>query len=228
MKRILLSLCFATVSMLVPLMAQTRNQSLTSSPRAARVINIAADVQQSAAEIRQVDISDTSGHKGALVLIYEPASGLYWWAWRATAPDDSSDVLDPFLAKLKIQIDGGHLYVFGCAGRLLEVREESGHASTLGDAQSKAVQDLSTRWADLHTGKWSGTQLADLTPSLGLDFLYLKDSEAAEPDATLRSVTRQGDRWIVTLDGPNGDAAAVTLDNSFHVVSAAKVPPGPK
>ena len=95
------------------------------------------------------------------------------------------------------------------------------HAASLADAQTKSTDELGARWADLRSGKWSGTRFIDLTPSLGIDFMHLKNSQAMDPSPTLRSVVRQGNQWVATLDGPNHDAAEVTLDDSFNVVRAA-------
>src|ERR1700744_4859142 len=101
MRSILIALSFAAVT----LMAQGQSPSLTSTPRASHVIKIEADTAQTpAAEIRQVDVADASGHRGAVVVIYESTSGLYWWTWRATSPNDTSDVVQPFLDKLRIRM----------------------------------------------------------------------------------------------------------------------------
>jgi hypothetical protein len=63
-----------------------------------------------------------------------------------------------------------------------------------------------------------------MNPALGRDFLHLKDSAALMPTATLLLVVRRRNEWLVTIDGPNRDAAQITLDDSFIVVRVASVP----
>jgi len=225
MKRICSIFCFAAgVLGTQNLMAQNNRPRPESTTRASRIVEVPTEEGTKAAEIRQIDIADESGHKGAIVLIYESVSGAWWWTFRAAARQDTSDVLAPFLAGLRVAMSGGHLYVFGFAGHRIEVREESGRATGAADAQAKAVEELTAHWADLQGGAWLGTHFIDMNPVVGTDFLHLKDSAALAPAATLRSVVRQGKEWLVTLDGPNHDAAQITLDNSFGVVRVASVP----
>lgn len=225
MRRICLTICFVCgVFMTQNLMGQSDKPRPESTVRASRIIAVPADDGTRSAEIRQVDIADNSGHRGAIVLIYEPVSGAWWWTFRASARQDTSDMLDPFLSGLRIAMSGSHLYVFGFAGHRLELREESGKATGIDDARTQAVADLGMHWADLQTGAWLGTRFIDLNPIVGGDFLHLKDSAALLPTATLRSVVRRGNQWLVTLDGPNRDAVQITLSDSFGVVGVAPVP----
>jgi hypothetical protein len=57
-----------------------------------------------------------------------------------------------------------------------------------------------------------------------MDFFFLKGSEAVPPPPTVRSIVHSGGQWIMTLDGPNQDAAQVALDDSFNVKGVTWVP----
>jgi hypothetical protein len=233
MQRQFFSLFFAAGVFLIPSLvaAQNNRPRLESAPRASRIVSIPAhdstttnEARTQAAEFRQIDIADETGHRGSIVLIYESVSGVYWWSFQGTQKTETSDIVDPFLKSLRPVMNDKHLYVFGFSGHALEVREESGQAASIADAQTKAIDELNTRWNDIQSGAWFGTRFIDLSQTLGMDFFFLQGSEAVPPPPAVRSIVHSGQQWVVTLDGPNQDAAQVTLDDSFNVKGATSVP----
>jgi len=58
--------------------------------------------------------------------------------------------------------------------------------------------------------------------SLGRDF-FAKSGVAATLDPpAIKSIDHTGGQWTITLVGPNGDTAIVTLDNKYSVLAVRR------
>lgn len=204
------------------LVAQTQHSRISGTARPSRFIQVPDGTSNASVEVRQVDILFDPGsgprHRGAIILLYEPTSQRYWWTIEGTQPDDYADLADGFLKGNRIYDHSGRLAVFGYHDQTLTVREDSGQAADITDAQQKAMEGLDREWDSVNSDPWWGVHAIKLVPVLGKSFVFLKDSAFKLPGPTVESVTRPDDYWVVALNGPNGDGAEVALDNSFQVL----------
>jgi hypothetical protein len=115
------------------------------------------------------------------------------------------------------------LVSFAFHGRFLSIRPSTERAASLAEGMkaARAALERSAREVQAGTKEWfTNVDVSDL----GREF-FLRDANAAtlEPPV-IKSVARAGGRWAVTLTGPNGGTAIVTLDDGYSLVEVRRQP----
>lgn len=201
-------------------------QSVRTEPMRTEEIRVegAAGSVAAAAEMA-VDLQLPSGRAeaGYLVGVYEPKTRAFWWLYEMRNPSAASGPLERLKERTPFHLVDSKLVAFVTNGRFLGIRESTERANSLQDGMDAARASLNASLPQLEAGTKEWYVAVDLA-SLGRDFFVLAGSAATLNPPAIKSVSRSGAQWTVTLEGPNRDTAVVVLDDKYSVSSIRRQP----
>jgi len=189
-----------------------------------RVETAAGPVMAVAAEAA-ADVQFAGGRteSGYVVGVYEPKSGEFWWRYEVRNPSVVSGPIERMKEQVRFYRADSRLVSFQANGRFLAIRESAEHVNGLPDGMSGALASLQASLGEIESGAKEWFTLVDLS-RLGRDFFLRLDNAATLDPPAVKSVSLSARRWAVTLEGPNRDAAVVTLDDKYAVVDVRRLP----
>ncbi len=218
------SMFYRLLAMLIIMAGVSQAAQVRVVDDSARTSTLAAVTSGGKSEVQVREMRASMTASGAapklfdVLVLYDPQSGLFWWSYRATSDQDSTNTTDDFSAASKVFIGDGAIVVFSFYSPTLWVRQSSDRQSGLDQAQATALAGLASLGTAAGDGSAQLFKRVDLKGSLDADFFYRKNSASRFPSATLSSISRQGQQWRVVLNGPNGDRAIMVLDDQYSLV----------
>jgi hypothetical protein len=208
-------------------MAQAANVHIVDGSTCAKTVHIfeaGQRIEIPSVEM-QAEIAAPGGGsaKADILLIYEPKSGLALWRYQASDPENPGGITERFEQDSVVVAQNERLMEFQLIGSSLWLRESKEKFSTMGDAQRAMltrIERFGTTAAALMLQSFHEVNLSD---ALDVDFLHERDNPHPARRARIREASRSGSDWRVVLDGPNGDAVEVTLDETLTVKAVAPV-----
>ena len=217
----LLPIVLAAAGCYSPEMAQTvRTDPMRTEE--IRVESAAGPVTASAAEAA-TDLQFASGRTepGYMVVVYEPRSRLFWWRHELRNPTVETGPIARLKESSKFYLTDSKLVSFVVNGRFLHIRESTERVNSLQEGLNGALASLKASLGEIESGTKEWFTRVDLS-ALGREF-FLRPGHAATLDTpAITAVSFSGNRWTVTLQGPNRDTAVVTLDDKYMVLSVRR------
>jgi hypothetical protein len=158
---------------------------------------------------------------GSIVGVFEPKSSAFWWVFEVTNPTVVTRPAERLKQTTRFHLDAGTLVAFTMHGRFLGVRASAERVKSLDEGMKAARASLEKSAAEVEAGTKEWFVNVDLA-SLGRDFFLKSGNAATLNPPEIKSVERAGGRWTVTLTGPNGDTAVVTLDDEYSAIAVRK------
>ena len=171
---------------------------------------------------------------GNLLILFDPASSRFLWSchtfWAPTGLRGVHGPLPPHKLHLMGSLQNGqaavyadmeHLTVFWFSLNVeVYVRESSGKADSLNDAEKQALQEATNLLSILENNQMYGWKTVSLSKELGRDFTSPKDS-VLPGSARFFGVARKDDHWQIILKGQWKEQ--ITLDDKFDFVKQVSV-----
>ncbi len=200
---------------------EIRPIATTQTDRAIPAATGSGDVQLAAREV-QVEIvrTDAKNSKGALLVLFDRSSGLFAkrFTWIPNYPG-RIPLLEGFLAESKVYLTSDRIVFFTNADGAIYIREFSGKATSLDDAEAKALSESVGDLTDYVT-KATGGPAFSLDHHLGQDFSIPPRSSFRSP-AKLVDVSRRDSKWEITVVGRW--KAKVVLNDKYEVTSTERI-----
>jgi hypothetical protein len=170
-----------------------------------------------------VDITYPSGKsgKGDLVILFDSTSGYFFARLGRLAGTDRALVLaNDLRSSSRVYESSDGLILFTVRTPLLFISDSQQKASSIDDAQTKALKQATDELGDLEAERFKGTTivLRDI-PGLGGDFLAPKFSAVYGPVKPI-SVSQSAAIWEITIQGQW--KAVVRLDSKYRVIDASR------
>jgi hypothetical protein len=173
---------------------------------------------------KEVLLQDEGGGESAhlLFIIHKPRTGLTWWgsASRAELPGFQPEFPERLLTSpTNVGVSGDRIAVFSAdpAPTAIFVDESRARFKTLADAE-RALS--SPRMKDREGYRSTRVNLRE---HLGNDFrIPLGGGHVPRPITIPRVRRTENDQWLITLRGPNGDFADVTLTDEYELVDVRR------
>jgi len=176
---------------------------------------VAAGVAQ-----RRVDLTFRSGRStpGAVVVVYEPTTGLFWWNYEEIDPQATTGIIQYLRQLSALYLASDRLVSFSTSqSRELDVRESMERATSLKAALDSAVATVVKSRDVIARGPISWFTVVDLS-SLGVDFFMQPGTSAIIHSPRIVRVTFAPGRWEVVIEGWSRQRAIVTLDESYKML----------
>jgi len=157
-------------------------------------------------------------------MLYDPHTKLFWWNTDAVAaanarkgggistllPRDSVMCLtdSKFVLFWNGEFSGGYVFVL----------ESAEHYLTLDEGQTHVLRVLH----DQPEFIWKDQRIN--FPGLPRDFLFSKADSAIRIGPKLKDVTRVGNEWHISEEGPNGGSALIVLSDKYEVIRTTLQP----
>jgi hypothetical protein len=208
----------------LPVCAQGPSMRVISEQQVTTTMRVLKDGKPASVESRNVlvgvrspDGRETNVH---LLVMREPQTGVYWWTYQEAGSGGSA--APAWEHTVFFTADRGVGFMFETP--FLLVRETQGRAATLAAAQEAAIADLQRNIQAVRDGSLAWGREINVTAKVGRDFLFLKNSASPVPQPGVASVARAGAGWEVRLEGPNKDAAILTLDERYEITGVRREP----
>jgi hypothetical protein len=221
MKRITSILLLTVVVHLLASADEIHPDAATRTDRALPAITGAGDVQLAAREV-QVEIvrPDVKNSKGALLVVFDQSSGLFArrFTWIPNYPG-RIPLLENFSSYSRIYLTSDRLVLFTNTEGGIYIREFSGKATSLDDAESKALNDSVGDLTDYVAKVTQGPGFS-FDHHLGQDFSFAPRS-SFRGQTKLVDVSRRDGKWEITVVGRW--KARVILTDKFEVTATERV-----
>ena len=159
---------------------------------------------------------------GHVIGVFEPITRAFWW-WPQPGDNARYDRLNWLRDYSWLQLAGQTMVGFWSVGDGLGVRESSARASSLEDGFTNALAVLNASPEVIEGGEQPGTTYHDLS-GLGREFFNRAGSALGSPPPHIVHATRDGAGWTITLEGPDEDRVAVTLDPGYKLLGIDPLP----
>jgi hypothetical protein len=201
--------------------AELRPNGATRDDSAITAATDSGEVQLLARELQaQIAFPNGKTARGALLVLFDPASGytLKQFTW---LPGDQGRIplRDNFESYSKAYLAPDRLLVFTQSSGLIYVRESKMKATSIDDAEAKALRD-STGDLDGYVAKVTAGPKISLHQHLGQEFATEPGNSMPGP-VKLLGVSRRDGKWVITVSGRW--KAEVTLDEKYEVVATRRL-----
>ena len=197
-------------------MAQAANVHIIDGSTHAKTVRVLKGGQRvdiPATEL-QLDIGAAGGGsaKADILLVHDPVTGLFLWRYQDTDAEKPGGIAERFRENSAVVVKDDRMVEFLLLGSSLWMRESQEKFSTMGDAQRSVMTQIERFGESIKSVVLESYREVNLAEALDVDFLYERGTPHPERSARLREVSAAGSGWRVVLDGPNGDAMAVTIE----------------
>ncbi len=169
-------------------------------------------------------VTQPGGHLMNVALLYSPSTKLFWWSYQAAPAGSGNDNGPTFLKTSITCVSTGEIvnWRWAASPPRLWILRSSEHYGSMAAGRERVLALL--KGGELKAWWSQSFREVDLTSALPHDFLYLKGSASPVPGPKLRNVTEMDDKWLIVLDGPNGDSAVVSVNHNYKLIGAKVVP----
>ena len=189
-----------------------------------RTVQAVKDGRQVIVEGRNVKVVLTlpngEENSGYLMMLREPAIGLYWWTYQGV----SAAAQDAPPLKFIVYFTGQRAVGFAFTTPVIGVREIQGRKPDFAAVQEAAVADVQQHLLEIQRGARRWAREVPVGQRLGSDFIFNRRTDSGLPTAALVGVSLVGAQWELTLNGPNQEVARVTLDDQYRLLGVRREP----
>jgi hypothetical protein len=193
----------------------------TQTDRAITASTNAGEVQLEAREL-QVEVLRPGDKKstGALLVVFDRSSGLFArrFAWIPHYPGGFS-IMANFLSWSKVYLTADKIVFFTNFSGGVSIREFTGKATSMDEAETRALSDSIGDLTD-YVGKSTSGPGFSFDHHLGEDFSFEPGSSFRRPTRILGISQRDG-KWEITVVGRG--KAKVTLNEKYEVTTTERV-----
>jgi hypothetical protein len=166
-----------------------------------------------------IGFADGRTARGHLLILFDPVSGFTLRQFGYPNGSKLAPLKDALEACCKTYLTRDRLVLFKNGGGLVYIRDSKVKATSMDDAESKALRD-SREDLDDYVAKMTGGPKFTWTQALGQEF-ETEPGNAFIGPVKLLGVSRKDGAWVITALGRW--KAEVVLDDKYAVVSSRRV-----
>ena len=172
----------------------------------------------------KIQVGDKSG-QDIVVALFEPKSGLFWWEYQRLdekSADYAKDRLTHLLKQYRVAMEAERIVSFRLEGSRLYIRDSTEKVSSFEQGLQSVVSMMEQNLKDIHGDPLQGRLTIPLASVLGKDFFHGSKFVAQWRPSTLVDAKSAGSKWLVDLEGPDGERARVTVGDDYKVEGATR------
>jgi hypothetical protein len=171
-----------------------------------------------------VDVTYTDGRprKGALMVLFDPASGRYLWEFGPVPlTDKTASHMSGYGTTAHVYVAGDRLVHFAFGHPYLMVHESPAKGNGIDDAEAKALAEATGRLPSKLTGKTDDRVIINLGMLLPREFFLACPLCSGPGPVKITAISHKGNTWEITLQGPWQEK--ITLNQKYAVTAIARI-----
>jgi hypothetical protein len=217
LKIVRLFICVLSVASIIA-NAQSTRVGLKQEATYTQSIRAIRDNQQTSIQLRtiRVRVVNQAGRVREFtpLMVYDPQTKLFFWRYFEAYQDYSPDFLAKQFAST-VYLTHDKLAIFTSSATRLEVSEGAERHDSLDKAQDRVVHFFETEPLPSSKSEFKGV---DYMKKMPRDFLKQCITDINMPPR-IEDFQRQGEQWRLTVRAQNGNAADISLDDSYNLIS---------
>lgn len=169
-----------------------------------------------------LDLPSGNAYEGLLIVVHDPATGIFWWAHTDAEPDRSKNHLDSLRENVSFFHSEREILSIQL-GRIqpsLWLLHSTASVGSVAQARAVAIDGVAKVAASIEEGTVRWFREVNLWHALPKEFFYAPNHAMPKLEMSVASIERRPGGWSIRLHGREDKIAEVWLDDLFTLVDA--------